>query len=475
MSDPRFCEIFCRGKHCPYCSSTHRFKPNECAVPGLYSTWITDDILATARPSTEIIKKKNLINIFKELHIKTIINMQIPGEHPYCGDGINKSGFSYDPEMFMEAGIFHYNFAWRDYEVGSIRNVLDAVKVMMFALEQGRVAVHCHAGLGRTGTLIVCLFIFRDNMTAKQAVRFVRARRPGSVQSTVQLARIKQFAAFVQTLRGIFLERNSIDLPAYLQRQCLQLRGIETKNFQNIPKIVYVCFRLLLRLAYPPSSSREFQEVLPCDPEDPLCDGVIEDYCKDLQSDDESLTDDFISPRLVMPLSKVRQTPVRKKAVLDAFLDPKTSEEVLDVVELWKARLNTNDSLWQRMCKEIRNPATIVKLLYDWFSSLKMPAVREEDVPNLYCSCERKEDNDFFNNVSKPVGTLLKTCSRFVFYLRLRNFQDEAAIIERLVVMVTQEPTCGPSPRVDGPNRQAVWKLKLAHILHHTVQAMGDT
>nr|VZI45240.1 unnamed protein product [Spirometra erinaceieuropaei] len=148
MSDPKFCEIFCRGKHCPYCSSTHRFKANECAVPGLYSTWITDEILATARPSTEIIRKKNLISVFKQLQIKTIINMQIPGEHPYCGDGINKSGFSYDPEVFMEAGIFYYNFAWRDYEVGSIRCVLDAVKVMMFALEQGRVAVHCHAGLG---------------------------------------------------------------------------------------------------------------------------------------------------------------------------------------------------------------------------------------------------------------------------------------------------------------------------------------
>ncbi|VDK80856.1 unnamed protein product [Dibothriocephalus latus] len=69
-----------------------------------YICRITDEILATARPSTEIIRKKNLINVFKEFQIKTIINMQIPGEHPHCGDGINKTGFSYDPEIFMEAG-----------------------------------------------------------------------------------------------------------------------------------------------------------------------------------------------------------------------------------------------------------------------------------------------------------------------------------------------------------------------------------
>ncbi|KAL7065117.1 hypothetical protein AAHC03_04706 [Spirometra sp. Aus1] len=278
---------------------------------------------------------------------------------------------------------------------------------------------------------------------------------------------------FVQLTVRIF--RNSTDLSTYLQRQYLRLRGIETKNFENLPKIVYVCFRLLLKLAYPSSSSKEIHEVLPCDPEDPLCDGVLEDHCKDLQSDDESRTPYFLSPKLVIPLSKVRQTPARKKAVLEAFLNLTPSDEVLNVVELWKARLNANDSLWKHMCKEIRNPLTLVKLLYDWFSTLRVPAVREEDVPNLCCSCQQEEDNDFFKDLSKPVGTLLKTCSRFVFYLRLRNFQDEAAIIERLVDMVTQEPNCGPSPRVGGSHPQAVWKRKLSHILHHAVQSMGDT
>jgi len=47
--------------------------------------------------------------------------------------------------------VFFYNFGWKDYGVTSLHTVLDMVKVMCFALEEGRVAVHCHAGLGRTG------------------------------------------------------------------------------------------------------------------------------------------------------------------------------------------------------------------------------------------------------------------------------------------------------------------------------------
>lgn len=35
--------------------------------------------------------------------------------------------------------------------MASLTTILDMVKVMAFALQEGRVAVHCHAGLGRTG------------------------------------------------------------------------------------------------------------------------------------------------------------------------------------------------------------------------------------------------------------------------------------------------------------------------------------
>lgn len=38
-----------------------------------------------------------------------------------------------------------------DYGVANLSTVLDMVKVVAFALQEGKIAVHCHAGLGRTG------------------------------------------------------------------------------------------------------------------------------------------------------------------------------------------------------------------------------------------------------------------------------------------------------------------------------------
>lgn len=43
-----------------------------------------------------------------------------------------------------------------DFGVSSLVGVIDGVKVLAFAVKEGRVAVHCHAGLGRTGRNMHC-------------------------------------------------------------------------------------------------------------------------------------------------------------------------------------------------------------------------------------------------------------------------------------------------------------------------------
>lgn len=73
--------------------------------------------------------------------------------------------------------VFHYNFGWPDFGVSELTSILDMVKVLDFALQQGRVAVHCHAGLGRTGVLMACHLIWARELHPKEAIAFVRKRR----------------------------------------------------------------------------------------------------------------------------------------------------------------------------------------------------------------------------------------------------------------------------------------------------------
>ena len=46
---------------------------------------------------------------------------------------------------------------------------------------QHAVAVHCKAGLGRTGTVICAYMMHEAGMTAEEAIGYCRLCRPGSV------------------------------------------------------------------------------------------------------------------------------------------------------------------------------------------------------------------------------------------------------------------------------------------------------
>ncbi|XP_032996753.1 protein tyrosine phosphatase domain-containing protein 1 isoform X1 [Lacerta agilis] len=247
------CSMACGGRACKYENPT-RWSDQEQAVKGLYSSWITDNILAMSRPSTELIEKYNIIEQFQRCGIKTVINLQRPGEHASCGNPLEQeSGFTYLPEAFMEAGIYFYNFGWKDYGVASLTTILDMVKVMTFALQEGRVAIHCHAGLGRTGVLIACYLVFATRMTADQAILFVRAKRPNAIQTRGQLLCVREFSQFLIPLRNVFAscepKVHAVTLSQYLIRQRHLLHGYESRNLKYVPKLIHLVCKLLLDLA----------------------------------------------------------------------------------------------------------------------------------------------------------------------------------------------------------------------------------
>ena len=59
------------------------------------------------------------------------------------------------------------------------------------------VAVHCLAGVGRTGTMLACYFV-AEGMRPEQAIRHVRRHRPGAVETDEQERAIWEYWARLQ-------------------------------------------------------------------------------------------------------------------------------------------------------------------------------------------------------------------------------------------------------------------------------------
>jgi atypical dual specificity phosphatase len=55
------------------------------------------------------------------------------------------------------------------------------------------VAVHCAAGIGRTGTVLAA-WLVSEGMAAQEAIDRVRELRPGSVETPEQVMAVKEFA-----------------------------------------------------------------------------------------------------------------------------------------------------------------------------------------------------------------------------------------------------------------------------------------
>jgi protein-tyrosine phosphatase len=59
------------------------------------------------------------------------------------------------------------------------RNIfITAVIILLrLSLHLLQIAVHCHAGYGRTGMAIACILIFKDQVESAQVITFIRNRR----------------------------------------------------------------------------------------------------------------------------------------------------------------------------------------------------------------------------------------------------------------------------------------------------------
>ncbi|KAI2661955.1 Dual specificity protein phosphatase CDC14A [Labeo rohita] len=85
----------------------------------------------------------------------------------------------YDAKRFTDMGFKHHDLFFVD---GSTPNDAIVTKFLNICENaDGAIAVHCKAGLGRTGTLIGCYMMKHFRLTAAEAIAWIRICRPGSI------------------------------------------------------------------------------------------------------------------------------------------------------------------------------------------------------------------------------------------------------------------------------------------------------
>jgi atypical dual specificity phosphatase len=93
-----------------------------------------------------------------------------------------------------EAGLMLVHVPIEDMAAPSREDFERSIATMEKALASGLgVAVHCAAGLGRTGTVLAAWFV-HQGMSSREAIRKIRRLRPGSIETEEQAEAVHEFA-----------------------------------------------------------------------------------------------------------------------------------------------------------------------------------------------------------------------------------------------------------------------------------------
>ncbi len=102
-----------------------------------------------------------------------------------------------DRGLLKKAGIRSVHYPVKDFHAPTIKQLNQFCITADKEIEGGgRVAVHCYAGKGRTGTFLAAYFVYKG-AAAEGSIELIRELRPGSIETEEQENSVREFYKYL--------------------------------------------------------------------------------------------------------------------------------------------------------------------------------------------------------------------------------------------------------------------------------------
>ncbi|CCC67462.1 hypothetical protein NCAS_0A09040 [Naumovozyma castellii] len=142
---------------------------------------LTPDIVAFASPQEDIRSHSSTSRSKSHLNQPFRSVLKYFTSHD-VGLVVRLNSHLYNKKHFEDVGIKHQDLIFEDGTCPDMSIVHDFIGMTETTIKKGgKIAVHCKAGLGRTGCLIGAWLIYTYGFTANECIGFLRFVRPGMV------------------------------------------------------------------------------------------------------------------------------------------------------------------------------------------------------------------------------------------------------------------------------------------------------
>lgn len=158
-------------------------------------TYITPRIIAMSYPSDgfSMIYRNNLHTVERFLRERHGKNYRV----------INLSGYQYNSSYFNNKVE---NYYWIDHQVPQLDVLFEICYNIMIFLKENKeniIAVHCNAGKGRTGTVIICFLLYTGVFNdVNSAMKYYSLKRYTKGYAVTQSCQVRYINYFYQLLKG---------------------------------------------------------------------------------------------------------------------------------------------------------------------------------------------------------------------------------------------------------------------------------